>query len=244
HHVIAYRVPAAQIAAVQAMDQAEAGPGYTCFGGPLGSGANLPQIASWAPGSLGRDLPAGTGLKMEPGSKIVMQVHYHTEHGHAMADQSKLLIKLDANVEKEAFVLPFTNPDWVRNHTMLIPAGKTNVQHAYEAPLTTYASLFSGGQIPATAPLTIYSTGLHMHLLGQASRLHLEHKDGRSTCLVDIPRWDFPWQGSYVLKNTVTVAPGDRLNLECRFDNPGSKDVNWGEGTEDEMCLGFVYVTL
>lgn len=244
HHVIAYRVPPQQLDAVKALDEAEAGPGYTCFGGPLGGGANLPQIASWAPGGVGRDLPAETGLKMEPGSKIVMQVHYNTEHGASAPDQSKLLFKLDEKVAKEAYVVPFTNPDWVRNHNMPIPAGQKGVKHSYSAPFTNYAAAVTGGQIPATAPLQIYSSGLHMHLLGRTTRLQLEHKESSPTCLLDIPRWDFHWQSSYVLQQTVTVKPGERLNLECVFDNPSAKDVNWGEGTEDEMCVGFVYVSL
>jgi hypothetical protein len=244
HHVIAYRVPPQLWEAVQALDAAEVGPGYTCFGGPLDGKGSLPQIAAWAPGSLGRDLPAQTGLKMEPGSKIVMQIHYHTEHGTSAPDQSKLLFKLDETVAKEAFVMPFTNPDWGRQHTMPIPAGQMGVKHSYSAPFSDYVASATGGRVPATATLQIYSSALHMHLLGQTTRLQVERKDTSSTCLLEIPRWNFHWQDNYVFKQTITVEPGDRMNLECTFDNPGAKDVNWGEGTEDEMCIGFVYVTL
>lgn len=244
HHVIAYRAPVEKLEAVKALDEAEQGPGYTCFGGPLNGGGRLPQIAAWAPGGLGHDLPVPTGLKIEPGSKIVMQVHYNTDHSSSVPDQTKLLLKLEDTVEKEAFVLPFTNSDWVNHHTMLIPAGQSDVVHSYEAPLTNYASTVSGGQLPATSSLKVYSIGLHMHLLGQKTSLQLERKDGGQACLLDIPRWDFHWQGGYVLKDVMTVEPGDKLKLECHFNNPGTKDVNWGEGTEDEMCLGFVYVSL
>ena len=43
--------------------------------------------------------------------------------------------------------------------------------------------------------------------------------------------------------------PGDKLYLECHWDNSGGnqtgapKDTLWGEGTGDEMCLGVVYIT-
>jgi hypothetical protein len=46
------------------------------------------------------------------------------------------------------------------------------------------------------------------------------------------------------------------LGIECHWDNSTAKQptdgngqtqapqpLNWGEGTTDEMCLGFVYVT-
>jgi len=31
--------------------------------------------------------------------------------------------------------------------------------------------------------------------------------------------------------------------LRCTFDNPGATDVNWGEGTADEMCVVNLLVT-
>ncbi|HYI00811.1 hypothetical protein [Hyalangium sp.] len=35
------------------------------------------------------------------------------------------------------------------------------------------------------------------------------------------------------------------MAVECHWDNsqPGAKDVSWGEGTSDEMCLGTFYMT-
>ncbi len=256
HHVIAYRVPANQLDAVQTLDDAEVGPGYSCFAGPLGSASSLPQLAQWAPGTVGRDLPMNTGLKIEPGSKIVMQVHYNMDHAPATADQSKILLKLDDKVEMEAFILPFTDPSWVRNRTMNIPAGEADVKHSFTAPLSFAAARATDGKIPAGSALKIYSSGLHMHLLGEKATLSLQHKDGSRSCLLNIPSWDFHWQGSYVFKDLVSAQPSDSLNIECHFNNSEAhqpmehgemkapRDVNWGEGTEDEMCLGFVYVSL
>ena len=65
------------------------------------------------------------------------------------------------------------------------------------------------------------------------------------------PRWDFHWQGSYALKVPTRVQAGDSLSIECHWDNsaknqPGGiapRELNWGEGTDDEMCLGFLYIT-
>jgi len=41
------------------------------------------------------------------------------------------------------------------------------------------------------------------------------------------------------------VNPGDSIRVECHWNNsaPGAVDVNWGEGTGDEMCLGLFYMT-
>ena len=67
-------------------------------------------------------------------------------------------------------------------------------------------------------------------------------------CVLDIPKWDFAWQELFVLAEPVTIQPGDRVRLNCDFDNSMAnqpvvngeqltpRDVEWGEGTLDEMC--------
>jgi hypothetical protein len=103
-------------------------------------------------------------------------------------------------------------------------------------------------------PIEIHDVGLHLHNLGKSARMSIERADGSETCLLDIPRWDFHWQGNYRLAQPVTLSPGDRLKVECRWDNsPPNQpiidgkpkvpaDVTWGEGTNDEMCLGLFYM--
>jgi hypothetical protein len=46
------------------------------------------------------------------------------------------------------------------------------------------------------------------------------------------------------MREPVRLDPGDKLRVECTWDNPTMKDVTWGEGTGDEMCLGTFYYTL
>ena len=60
---------------------------------------------------------------------------------------------------------------------------------------------------------------LHMHRLGQAGSLTLVKADGTEQPLLDIPRWDFDWQFSYELSEPVDFQDGDKLRLECIFDN-------------------------
>lgn len=82
-----------------------------------------------------------------------------------------------------------------------------------------------------------------MHTRGTSARTEIRGADSASQCLLDIPSWSFHWQGSYEMKSPKTVHPGDALYLECHWDNTGATDINWGEGTNDEMCLGTFYVT-
>ena len=93
----------------------------------------------------------------------------------------------------------------------------------------------------------------HMHLLGQQIRLTAVGPDDEVTCMIDIEDWDFELQEFYWFEDALTLEEGSELRLECVFDNSAAnplnpsdppRDVKWGEGTEDEMCLTYVTYTL
>ena len=246
HHVIAYVVRPQNVPVFQALDDADAGPGWACFGGPGGEGAGPPQaswLGGWVPGNTGEDFPEGTGIEIPTGAKLVVQIHYNSHGSPPAPDQTKILLRTDAAVQKKAAIMPFTDIQWVLNGTMTIPAHSKDVAHSFDADPTTIANLMTGGTLADGKPLTLYSAGLHMHTLGKRVATRLDRADGTSECHVDVPRWDFDWQRSYTFATPKQVAPGDKLHLECQWDNAGNTDVNWGEGTGDEMCLSPYYVT-
>jgi hypothetical protein len=254
HHVIAFLAQPADVATFQMLDAADPAPGYSCFGGAGGSIATR-WVGAWAPGSLGSDYPPDTGLRIEPGSKIVLQVHYNTATTRGETDQTALDFKMDPAVAKEAVIQPYTNLSWVLGRTMTIPAGVADVEHDYAIDLTQFLNRFSNGALADGVPTTIWSASLHMHVRGDNGRLRLDHPDGTSECLLDIPHWNFHWQGAYGFAQPKTMRPGDKLYLECHWNNSpeaqpyvngvqvAPTDENWGEGTGDEMCLGGFYLT-
>jgi hypothetical protein len=240
HHVIAFLATPDQKDAYAELDAAEPGPGYTCFGGT--GGPSRTWLGGWAPGGAGNELPDGLGLEVLPGSQVILQVHYNTLASDPAPDATSIELEIADSVTKVAGVQPFANPMWLGPSGMPIPAGNPDVMHEFQYDITS----FIGG------PTTIYSASLHMHLLGQRATLSVERADGSSECLLSIDDWDFHWQGAYGLKNPVELGAGDELRLECHFDNSAAnqpyvdgaqqapKDVSWGEGTTDEMCLGII----
>lgn len=230
HHVIAYLAEPQDADDALALDAAEEGQGYTCFGGP---GFKANWLGGWAPGASGTDTPENTGIRVEPGSKVVVQIHYNF-NGVPEADQTGIDFKIDEAVEKEATIGRILDPKWVAADTMVIPPMTEDVAHWYAIDPTKQAK---------NKPVRIHAAGLHMHNLGTRGVLKVERANGSQECLLDIPSWDFHWQGSYELSNTVVVDPGDKLYLECHWNNTTSSMVSWGEGTGDEMCLGIVYAT-
>jgi hypothetical protein len=256
HHVIAFAVDPEQAAEAEALDAAEDGPGYTCFGD-----AGIWQarwLGSWAPGGRAALFPEGSGIRLDPGSRVVIQVHYNTASTGPMPDQSAIELSLADEVERPLVTLPATNPGWFAgSESMLIPAGDPDVTHATEIDLTHWIWALQVAEAGADVggDLVLHSAGLHMHQLGMRARLTLIRANDDEECVLDIPQWDFGWQGGYGLVEPLVIHAGDRIGLQCWWDNSaenqpiidGEKvepiDVGWGEGTRDEMCLSVISLT-
>jgi hypothetical protein len=243
HHIIAFLAGPEEAAAFQELDDAEPGPGYACYGGP-GRGRQG-WLGSWVPGSSGVDYPAGTGIQVLPGSKVILQVHYNLSSANAAPDRTSISMSLASTVQKLAIIQPWANPAWVQEGGMPIPAGQRDVRHRFAFDLVPVLSRITNGVFRDNEPITVYGSALHMHTLGTWGRMEIERRSGATECVLDIPRWNFHWQSSFLLAQPKEMKSGDRLAIECHWDNslPGAKDVTWGEGTSDEMCLGTFYMT-
>jgi hypothetical protein len=252
HHVIAFLIPPDKVAEFEALDAADPDPGYLCYGGP--GGTRPGWLGAWVPGSNAGALPPGTGIRVAPGSKVVVQMHYHATPG-AGPDRTTLAIRTADAVEREAFVVPFTDPAWLAGG-MEIPAGEPEVVHEFAVDLSKAAPLLMpDGGFASGDPLRVHALALHMHTFGTSADVTVLRAGGDEVCGLSIPRWDFDWQGNYQLAAPIDVALGDRLRLRCRWDNSAdaqplvdgvrqpAKDLRWGEGTGDEMCLGVAYLT-
>src|SRR5262249_51301148 len=79
HHVIVFSDPNGEGAA-----KADASGSYACFGGPGVSEPSL--VLAWAPGVTPGGYGDDAALKIKKGSKLVMQVHYHS--GGLQADDT------------------------------------------------------------------------------------------------------------------------------------------------------------
>jgi hypothetical protein len=241
HHAIAYLIEPENVDAVREQDAADPAPGYSCFGS-TGSSA---WLTSYEPGGFGQEIPGKLGFEVRPGSAVVLQIHYNTLNGKA-PDQSRVDFTVADHVDRVGDVVLIMNPTWPAG-SMPIPAGDTDVVHAYVSqPL----------ELDPEQRYQIYWADLHMHTLGSRGGIGIvraAHPE-KVEPLLQIPNWAFEWQETYILSEPVDFLPGDQLAVECHFDNSDehqlvingqrlpTRDVNWGEGTTDEMCLGNVLV--
>jgi len=238
HHVIAFGLKsAAQDAEAQALDDAEAGPGYTCFGdsgvGSVNSLTDVPTIAvAWAPGEGVTHYPEGTGILLKAGRKLVMQVHYNLAGGTA-SDLTTLDFKMvpaeGSELERGAVIGMFDTD-------LNIPGGVKEHAETFTFDLTQLG-VFGG------IPIDVHMVFPHMHELGKSLRSEII-QNGETKCLTDVPRWDFNWQGYYEFEEAVRFTTSDSLKITCNYDSRGREgSTHWGEGTQDEMCINAMYVT-
>jgi hypothetical protein len=240
HHVALYLVEGESAKYPPQWDAEDATPGYSCFGGPFGS---RPQqfpvnvLGAWLPGYQGQTFPRGGGVLIPPGSTIVLQMHYSSLEEAPTADQTAMQFSTAPTVPVRLAYQPFFKFDWVVG-VMPIPANSPTVVHeTVEDPRETFK--LTGSPLDTSKGFNLEAVMFHMHTLGTRGELWLEKPDRRRINIIDIPRWDFHWQQEYQLKTPVRFEPGDKLRVKCVFDNTkvGAKDTNWGENSDEEMCV-------
>jgi Ca2+-binding EF-hand superfamily protein/mono/diheme cytochrome c family protein len=182
----------------------------------------------YVPGNSTLVYPKGFAKRIPKGAKLKFQMHY-TPNGTATTDQTRIgLIWAKAPPKHEVRVAGIVNA------RLSIPPGADN--HREEATL----------RLPMDA--TIMGFLPHLHLRGKACKYEVTRSDGKTTTLLDIPRYDFNWQLLYRYFEPLSLKAGDALRFTAWFDNSDknpanpdpTKTVRWGAQTFDEMHLGYV----
>jgi hypothetical protein len=107
-------------------------------------------------------------------------------------------------------------------------------------------------EVTLNYPLTILSSGAHMHTRGRGYTTTAILPDGTSTLITHVPVYDWNWQSNYELANPVSVPAGTKYHVFARWDNtkdnPENPDPNavvtYGPWTENEMLTTWSHVVL
>jgi hypothetical protein len=260
HHAALFMIDASNAAVIDMADGADGqGIGYPCFGSAAPPGfEGMPNklLGAWTPGGGGLNFPEGTGIRVDPGAKVILQMHYSVLEAGLFSDQTGIELKLESSVTVNAGNLPWLDIGWPSDpESMRIPAGASDVsfEHVSDPTVSPLLGAFAPGVNPSEG-LILHGVLPHMHKLGQTFWLQIERADGSIERFFEIAQWDFDWQGYYVFKSPLTLLPGDQLRMHCSFNNRAQDqpfeggqprdpvDVMWGEGSADEMCTVSMYV--
>jgi hypothetical protein len=235
HHLIVGLVGPGDADDAVARDAKDPRPGFDCSGGF----GDLRNVTSLGGSLLGGDFPRGIGALVEPGSKILLNVHYSTAKTTG-ADQTAIDFRVD-DTARNAKTIVVANPLWLVGDAMEIPAGEKDAVFFYKF----VPELFTGRK-----PVELQGVVPHMHYFATQVTVRALHKDGSRSCLLEIPRWEFGWEQPYWFAQPKRLEPEDEIYVECHFDNSaanqpagtGPRDIAWG-GDNQDMCSAFVTFT-
>jgi hypothetical protein len=90
------------------------------------------------------------------------------------------------------------------------------------------------GSCTLRADATVFSVGPHMHQSG----IHLRATATTAAGEVEIydGDYDFFHQIAYDV-DALELKAGDRVNLECTYQNDTDRPLSWGDSSLDEMCF-------
>ncbi|WP_433791364.1 monooxygenase [Actinoplanes sp. CA-252034] len=248
HHAIVYAVPPGGAAAVREQDAKTPGLGWQCFGGTGVKGAEVEEgeaawVDTWAPGATEALLTQDAGHKLEPGSLLVLQIHYNllaTDGKPAGPDRSAVRLRLTEGTPKtrELETWPLDAPTdlpCAADETGPLCDRATSIADVTKRFGTDVGEMADrqveecGQSAPkpgptqtcdhkVEAPMTLYAGFAHMHMLGRAMKVELNPGTPNARVVLDVPQFDFDNQRLVQLPSPVEIGPGDTLRVTCEHD--------------------------
>ena len=194
------------------------------------SGQLLTCIAEGAEAVM---LPDGFGLRLEEGSTISYNMHYHKTPGPETGVWSQPEIGFFVETRPVKYRVINTS---IGNRGFEIPPNHSNYRVGQSRTLDK--------------DVYVVSYWPHAHLRAKAARYTAIYPDGREELLLDVPRYDQGWQETYKYKEPKLLPKGTRIDVSFWYDNSPGRAARYdfrseespghGPRTDDEMSLGFI----
>jgi thiol-disulfide isomerase/thioredoxin len=209
------------------------------IGGEMAPGAKRDpgdgSLADYVPGSEPLQIPPESGILLKKGAKFAFQAHY-TVNGKEATDVTQMgLYFMDKPPQYRYRAAIMANP------RISIPANTkaytNDATHTFDREVL------------------VYSLHPHAHFRGSAAEFVAKYPDGHEEVLLNVPRYEFNWQTTYVLKTPIVLPAGTTVSYSMTYDNSTQNKANpdpnrvvpWGQQTWDEMLYGVIryrYLTL
>lgn len=190
--------------------------------------AQIAAFGGYAPGKNAFWYPDDTGVLLRKDASLLFQMHY-TPNGKAVRD-----------VTRVGYYFARETPKFPLHLTFLMKGSLAIPPHA-KAHTETVETVYD-------RDVMVYTLMPHAHLRGKASRFTAIYPDGKREVLLNVPKYDFGWQTTYVLAQPKVLPAGTRVVFDMTWDNsaqnPANPDpdrtVHWGDQTWDEMNAGWI----
>jgi tetratricopeptide (TPR) repeat protein len=196
------------------------------FSGLLPSSAAYPDghFLGWTPGQVAPLLPAGLAWRLNPGTDLVVEIHF-VPNGKLEPVQPSVGLYFSEQP-------PERTPAMLRlgRQSIDLPAGEKHYVSSDSFVLPVDA------EVQAVQP--------HAHHRAREVQGTATLPDGTSEPLIYIKDWDYRWQHVYRYVTPLSLPKGTRIDLRFLFDNSAEnprnpqqppQPVHWGQRSTDEM---------
>lgn len=163
--------------------------------------------------------PEGVGLRIPAGEDVVLQLHIYNPTPGPLTGTSGIEI------------VELTEDDVVNEAEIFLPG-------PLDLSIPPQQEHTRSGTCTVSAPQTLFALFPHMHQLGTHFRTTVS-VGGEEITLHDAP-YEFEHQPFFAF-DPIELAPGDSIETECTWINPGEQTVGWGESSDSEMCFSILY---
>ena len=175
-----------------------------------GSGVGAPEFA----------FPAGVGLFLPAGSRLLLNLHLYNATDDPISGRSGTWAKT-------------TTAAAVPNLAELVLAGPTLTLRVPKGTSTQSGTCQINDV--ASGPIQVFALSQHMHKLGKSMR-SVVTRGAQEIVLQDVP-YDFDEQVFHLTPQLIELRPGDTLTTYCSYDNTTGAEVAFGPSSDDEMCF-------
>jgi len=161
----------------------------------------------WKPGGRPWVEPPGMSWRLEPGSDLVLNVHFHPTGKPEQVQPSVGLYFTDDQPTQSPMLLQIE-----RDSTIDIPPGARDfvVSEDFRLPVD----------------VTVIAVYPHAHYLGTLLEGYATLPDGSRRWLVRILRWDLNWQAVYHYRKPVALPRGTVISMRFHYDNSAQNPRN------------------
>jgi hypothetical protein len=171
----------------------------------------------------------GGAKLIQAGSDLVLEMHYNP-NGTEATDRSEVGLHLAKAAPAERVLAV----DFLRDLDFAIPPKEPDYR--------------STAALTLNRPVRLLSIQPHMHVRGKSMEVHAVYADGHTETLLSVPKYDFSWQTTYVLRKPLELPAGTRIESVAGFDNSPNNRFNpdpsaivrWGDQTTEEMHIAFL----
>lgn len=196
----------------------------------------------WAVGGdLVQDFPQKFGYPVGGGEKefkyFFLEMHYENPTlDQNVREDSAFRLYVTENYREIEFGI-FTGGTLSDSRGIIVPQGAKNLNIEYMCRKDGINALIGNN-----SNITVFANLPHTHLAGRQVFSKIVRNGKEVNFISNSKYYDFNYQYTEYLQNPVHMFPGDEYILKCVYNTEGrTKTTTGGLGTNDEMCLNFVW---